>query len=191
MKEGSEVFSCVFVCSVCVCVCEWRVGLALIQLCLWVLAKMGNDHQLSLHLQFLGLWLRATNFRPPCSLEKKKKKVPRVCGRWIFPSWSLLRHFFRGLRSLQTSGCSFMLLCLRNHVTMYLPHTVFISMLLLICTKVSRGNWRVHYWNTCIWKKKIQPFFMNQCSQVTCSSFSLTFWGFGAIFFSYTPWLTA
>lgn len=80
-----------------------------------------------------------------------------LCGRCGLSRRGLCSDTVYGvLRSLQASGCSFMLLCLRNHVTMHLPHTVFISVLWLICTKVSRGNWGVHFWNTYVYVKKQQ-----------------------------------
>lgn len=134
MKEGSEVFSCVFVCSVCVC----------------MMGGPGSDSVVSVSPCQDGKWPPAVTsltilwtfaesnklLTSLLSLKKKQKQwSPRVCGWWIFPSWSLLRHFLGVWDHFRLLDVPFLLLCLRNHVTMYPPHTVLISMLLLICTK--------------------------------------------------------
>lgn len=81
---------------------------------------MGNDHQLPLYLLCSVVQLRAAKLLLPCSLYKCK--VP-LCGWCSFPSESLLGALLEGFEI--TSGFPFMLLCLINHVTMYLPHTLF------------------------------------------------------------------
>lgn len=150
--------------------------------CLWFscvfesLPRWENNRQRPFHVHFLGLEHRAASLRPRCSTGKNTNS--HLCGRQTFPSWCLL--CFVGLRSLQASGCSFMLLCLRNHVTMYLPHTFFISTLQFICTNASRGNWRLNFWNYCTCEKKnTNCFFVLFCFlrwsggflfQITCFS---------------------
>lgn len=150
MKEGSKVFLCVV--SVCVCVFVWMLGGRGFDSVVSVsLAKMGNNHQLPLHLLQLGLELRAATPHPPCSPDPFK--IPdSVAGVFSRPGLCS-GHHERGLRSLQASGCPFMLLCLRNHVTMYLPHTVFISTLQFICTDVFGGNRRVQLTCVCVWEE--------------------------------------
>lgn len=148
MKEGSTVSL--------VCVRECWVDVALIQSCPRVLTKTWNDHQL------LWLQLRATNPSPsPLALSTHLN----LQSLWLlcFPVAVFARgHCWRGLRSLQASGCPFMLLCLKkkkkkkNHMTVYDPHTVVISTLRFICTEVSRGrsSFLEHLYNV---EKKIQP----------------------------------
>lgn len=127
------------------CECECWVEQVLNQLCPRVFAKMGNDHQLPLYI-LTTHELGATNLLhilpagQTVELAAGFENVPVSAAGGLSHPGVCPGHSYRGLRSLQASGCSFMLLCLRNHVTMYLPHTVFISTLQFICTKASRQN---------------------------------------------------
>lgn len=133
--NGSVVIKEVFLCAF-VCVGECRVHLSLIQLSL----SRCQDGKITVSGCFTYIsWdfsIEQQAFALAALLAKNTNS--RLCGRQTFPSWCLL--CFVCLRSLQASGCSFMLLCLRNHVTMYLSHTFFISTLQFICTNASRGN---------------------------------------------------
>lgn len=110
MKEGSKVFSCVYVC-VCGCVlvclgvslCVWVCGCVDVGwVWLWfsrvrVLAKMGNEQQLSLYLLYFGL--ESDAHEPRCSLDTLTFSL---CGGCPFPSWSVLGALLKGFEI--TSG---------------------------------------------------------------------------------------
>lgn len=148
MKEGSNVLSCVFV-------CECWTDLARIQLRLRVFAKMGNDHQLPLYSPFSRR--RSESDKPPASLKETSGSLWRL----DFPVLVSARTLFLGVwdhfRLLDVPLCYY---CASE--TMWpciFQHTVFISVLQLICTKASRGNRRVRFWSARLCKKKIQPVF--------------------------------
>lgn len=138
--------------------CECWVDLALIQSCLWVLAKMGNDHQLPLYLLYIGLKLRAANLHPPCSLLLNLK----FQSLWLvdFPSLVFARGTVKGVwdhfRLLDVPFCS----CASETTWPSSAHCFHIDASIHLHKRSPEGTGRVRFWNACICRKKIQPDFI-------------------------------
>lgn len=115
-----------------------------LQLCPWVLAKLGKDRHPPLSLFYF-------------SWEQQTLSGHVLCGWWTFPSWCLLRGTALGVwdhfRLLDVPLCycasEIMWPCIFH------AHCFHINASVYLHRSLQRG--KVNFWNTCTCWRKIQP----------------------------------